>query len=173
MLLALTAILPTGIQPATDHTGQLRYENVRFAQADGTPDRTKPENYWEEVRRGRTQIYVYSNGLSTPVKTSFRHSVIGSFTAYDSGILPASASAFTLPAPTEKILHINRPKQVYVMRDAVVPAYSSKILFEINESVTKVESRFYRGKEYLRWQTMQSVIGHEEETTSFRPAVKS
>ena len=167
MLLLISALCtslsqPPIDQPPTHEFEKLQYQNVQFALPDGSPDRTKPVNSWEEVRLSRHAVLTSSNATDAPHKTSFRIGQIGSVNTSQSSPLPADAPAFTLPEPGENVLHIHRPRNSFVMRDVEVAPGQKKIVYSVLESRTKAESRFFKGKEYVRWRTSESIIRYEE-----------
>lgn len=141
-----------------------KYINVQFALPDGTPDRKKPVNSWQEVRRSRRLVFSYTNGVETPQKTSFRIGMIGSVQIQDSSPLPPMAVPFSLPSPNEPVLHINRPRNCYVITNKEVPAKQTLLIYSIAESRYEVEFRFLGGKEYLRWRSTESIVGYEEQS---------
>ncbi len=144
---------------------KLQYQDVQFALPDGRPDTSRPFNSWVEVRLTRRLVNLYSNGVDSIQKHSFKIRSIGSISRGGTGTLPLGVPAFTLPDPTQAVLNINKPKASYVMRDAAVPPHFTHKLFSIDESRTRAESRFFKGHEYLRYETVNSVIRYEETLT--------
>lgn len=120
MLLLMSALCTSQAQPLDHEFEKLQYHNVQFALPDGSPDKTKPVNSWEEVSLSRHAVLTSSNATDAPQKTSFKISQISSINSNQSSPLPAGAPAFTLPEPGEKVLYINRPKNTFVIRDVEV-----------------------------------------------------
>lgn len=173
MFIAVTALWSLCVQTPDPDFERPKFTKVLHALQDGTPDRTKPINSWEEVRMSRRLVFSFSNGLEKAAKTSCRFQTIGSDTVVESEPLPIGAPAFTLPGPDHKTLHINRPKSSFVIRDVEVPSMTTRQVFAVSETRLKVEFRLYRGKEYIRWQSIDGVLRYEEALVPFQQAIKS
>lgn len=107
---------------------------------------------------------LHGNGLAEPFTMKGQIPGRGSVSCFASGKLPLGAEPFTLPAEGTKTLISQLPKFVYISSEPI-PPMKNKIVFQVVETRTEVESRTAGKKEALRYRVSTIPIGFEVEYT--------
>lgn len=166
--MTIAAVLATTQPDFQLEYDKLNYQDVQFALPNGQPDRSKPVNSWIEVRLSRRLLTSFSNGVDTPQSQHFSSRSIGSIYRYESEPLPKGVQPFTLPEPGSPVLNIHKPKSTYVSSREMLAPMHKHTVYAVDQARTQIEYRFYKGKEYLRYETTNSILRYEESITSIK-----